>query len=62
MRRRPLEFEAGDLVLIKVTPMKGVIQFGKKNKLTLVQNVDTMTVFNRRGNISTTVFYPSWNR
>ncbi|GJX87865.1 ribonuclease H-like domain-containing protein [Tanacetum coccineum] len=32
-RRKPLEFEVGDRVLIKVTPWKGVIHFGKKGKL-----------------------------
>ncbi|GJV46429.1 putative reverse transcriptase domain-containing protein [Tanacetum coccineum] len=32
-RRKPLEFEAGDQVLLKVSPWKGVIRFGKKGKL-----------------------------
>ncbi|GJZ86621.1 hypothetical protein Tco_0658231 [Tanacetum coccineum] len=32
-RRRPLEFEVGDKVMLKVTPWKGVIQFGKRGKL-----------------------------
>ncbi|GJS18480.1 putative reverse transcriptase domain-containing protein [Tanacetum coccineum] len=32
-RRKPLEFEVGDQVLLKVSPWKGVIQFGKKGKL-----------------------------
>ncbi|GJV07420.1 putative reverse transcriptase domain-containing protein [Tanacetum coccineum] len=31
--RKPLEFEVGDRVLLKVTPWKGVIRFGKKGKL-----------------------------
>jgi hypothetical protein len=30
---RPLEFEVGDCVFMKVSPMKGVIRFGKKRKL-----------------------------
>ncbi|GJS65195.1 putative reverse transcriptase domain-containing protein [Tanacetum coccineum] len=32
-RRKPLEFEECDHVLLKVSPWKGVIQFGKKGKL-----------------------------
>ncbi|GJU34480.1 hypothetical protein Tco_1182834 [Tanacetum coccineum] len=32
-RRKPLEFELGDRVLLKVTPWKGVVRFGKKGKL-----------------------------
>ncbi|KAL5573266.1 hypothetical protein UlMin_022863 [Ulmus minor] len=32
-RRRPLEFQVGDLVFLKVAPMKGVMRFGKKGKL-----------------------------
>ncbi|XP_076937424.1 uncharacterized protein LOC143605049 [Bidens hawaiensis] len=32
-RRRPLEFQEGDRVLLKVSPWKGVVRFGKKGKL-----------------------------
>ncbi|GKA54392.1 hypothetical protein Tco_0753341 [Tanacetum coccineum] len=32
-RRRPLEFEVGDKVMLKVAPWKGVIRFGKRGKL-----------------------------
>ncbi|GKB62178.1 hypothetical protein Tco_0918364 [Tanacetum coccineum] len=32
-RRRPLEFSVGDYVLLKVSPWKGVVRFGKKGKL-----------------------------
>ncbi|KAI3743880.1 hypothetical protein L1987_56947 [Smallanthus sonchifolius] len=32
-RRKPLEFQVGDLVLLKVSPWKGVIRFGRKGKL-----------------------------
>ncbi|GJR81483.1 hypothetical protein Tco_0152268 [Tanacetum coccineum] len=33
-RRKPLEFSAGDYVLLKVSPWKGVVHFRKKGKLT----------------------------
>ncbi|GKD57383.1 putative reverse transcriptase domain-containing protein [Tanacetum coccineum] len=32
-RSKPLEFEVGDMVLLKVSPWKGVIHFGKRGKL-----------------------------
>ncbi|KAJ0755697.1 putative nucleotidyltransferase, Ribonuclease H [Helianthus annuus] len=32
-RRKPLEFEVGDRVLLKVSPWKGVVRFGKRGKL-----------------------------
>ncbi|GKA81979.1 putative reverse transcriptase domain-containing protein, partial [Tanacetum coccineum] len=33
MRRNPLEFEVGDKVMLKVSPWKGAIHFGKRGKL-----------------------------
>ncbi|KAF5765311.1 putative nucleotidyltransferase, Ribonuclease H [Helianthus annuus] len=32
-RRKPLEFAVGDRVLLKVSPWKGVVRFGKRGKL-----------------------------
>nr|GEY87918.1 putative reverse transcriptase domain-containing protein [Tanacetum cinerariifolium] len=32
-KRKPLEFSVGDYVLLKVSPWKGVVRFGKKGKL-----------------------------
>ncbi|GJY23095.1 hypothetical protein Tco_0396753, partial [Tanacetum coccineum] len=32
-RRKPLEFEVGDKVMLKVSPWKGVIHFGKRGKV-----------------------------
>ncbi|GJX80031.1 putative reverse transcriptase domain-containing protein [Tanacetum coccineum] len=33
VRRKPLEFQVGDKVMLKVLPWKGVIHFGKREKL-----------------------------
>ncbi|GKF17893.1 hypothetical protein Tco_0062811, partial [Tanacetum coccineum] len=33
VRRKPLEFQIGDKVMLKVSPWKGVIRFGKRGKL-----------------------------
>nr|GEU97291.1 reverse transcriptase domain-containing protein [Tanacetum cinerariifolium] len=33
VRRKPLEFQVGDHVMLKVKPRKGVIRFGKRGKL-----------------------------
>ena len=32
-RRTPLEFQVGDLVLLRVSPMRGVFRFGRRGKL-----------------------------
>ncbi|GKD84752.1 hypothetical protein Tco_1355906 [Tanacetum coccineum] len=33
IRRKPLKFQVGDRVMLKVSPCKGVIRFGKRGKL-----------------------------
>nr|GEZ02331.1 putative reverse transcriptase domain-containing protein [Tanacetum cinerariifolium] len=35
LKRKPIEFEVGDRVMLKVSPWKGVIRFGKRGKLNL---------------------------
>ncbi|GJV39348.1 putative reverse transcriptase domain-containing protein [Tanacetum coccineum] len=32
-KRKPMEFEVGDMVMLKVSPWKGVVRFGKQGKL-----------------------------
>ncbi|GJW98249.1 hypothetical protein Tco_0180057 [Tanacetum coccineum] len=33
VRRKPMKFQVGDMVMLKVSPWKGVIRFGKRGKL-----------------------------
>ncbi|KAA0042391.1 ty3-gypsy retrotransposon protein [Cucumis melo var. makuwa] len=40
VRRKNLEFEVGDMVFLKVAPMKGVLRFKKKGKLNPTHVVD----------------------
>ena len=35
VRRRELEFQVDDWIFLKVSPMKGVMRFGKKGRLVL---------------------------
>ncbi|GJS83340.1 putative nucleotidyltransferase, ribonuclease H [Tanacetum coccineum] len=39
VRRKPLEFEVGDKVMLKVSPWKGVVRFGKRGKLSPHENL-----------------------
>ncbi|XP_049372615.1 uncharacterized protein LOC125837564 [Solanum verrucosum] len=49
VRRRDLEFEVDDWVYLKVSPMKGVIRFGKKRKLS-PQYIGSYGISKRIGN------------
>ncbi|GKC58446.1 hypothetical protein Tco_1086044 [Tanacetum coccineum] len=33
LKRKPMEFQVGDRVMLKVSPWKGVVRFGKRRKL-----------------------------
>ncbi|GJR94060.1 hypothetical protein Tco_0266234 [Tanacetum coccineum] len=33
LKRKPMEFQVGDKVMLKVSPWKGVVHFGKRGKL-----------------------------
>ncbi|GJX38674.1 hypothetical protein Tco_0251977 [Tanacetum coccineum] len=33
LKRKPMEFHVGDKVMLKVSPWKGVVRFGKRRKL-----------------------------
>ncbi|GKB86911.1 retrotransposon protein, putative, ty3-gypsy subclass [Tanacetum coccineum] len=50
-RRKPLEFEVGDKVLLKVSPWKGVMRFGKRGKLAL-RYVGPFEIFERIGPVA----------
>jgi len=49
--RRPLEFEVGDKVFLKVSPMKGVRRPGNKNKL-VPRYVGPFEIFDRIGPVA----------
>nr|GEX18857.1 retrotransposon protein, putative, Ty3-gypsy subclass [Tanacetum cinerariifolium] len=50
-RRNPLEFNVDDKVLLKVSPWKGVIRFGKRNKL-LLRYVGPFEIVERVGPVA----------
>ncbi|WMV51220.1 hypothetical protein MTR67_044605 [Solanum verrucosum] len=52
-RKRDLEFEVGDWVYLKISPMKGVMRFGKKGKLS-PRYVEPYEILKRveRGNVN----------
>ncbi|GJW56723.1 putative reverse transcriptase domain-containing protein [Tanacetum coccineum] len=60
-RRKPLEFEVGDRVLLKVTPWKGVFCFGKKGQLAL-RYVGLFDILERIGLVAYRLRLPKeWN-
>ncbi|KAL5546672.1 hypothetical protein UlMin_006359 [Ulmus minor] len=57
-RRRPLEFQVGDLVFLKVAPMKGVMCFGKKGKLSL-RYIGPFEILEKIGKVAYKLALPS---
>ena len=51
MRRRPLEFEVGDHVFLKVMPKRGVVRFGKRWKL-LPRFIGPFEILERIGTVA----------
>ena len=51
MRRRPLEFEVWDHVCLKVMPKRGVVRFGKREKL-LPRFIGPFEVLERIGTVA----------
>ena len=51
VRRRPLEFEVGDHVFLKVMPNRGVVRFGKRRKLS-PRFIGTFEILERVGIIA----------
>ena len=51
VRRRPLEFEVGDHVFLKVMPKRGVVRFGKRGKLS-TRFIGPFEIFERIGSVA----------
>ncbi|GJV20500.1 hypothetical protein Tco_1369520 [Tanacetum coccineum] len=58
VRRRPLEFNVGDKVMLKVSPWKGVIHFRKRGKLS-PQYIRPFKVLERVGPVAYKLELPS---
>src|SRR5262249_35692068 len=50
-KRRDVSFEVGDHVFLKISPMKGVLRFGKKGKLS-PRYIGPFEILERVGNVS----------
>ncbi|GJZ92491.1 hypothetical protein Tco_0664556 [Tanacetum coccineum] len=56
-KRKPMEFEVGDRVMLKVSPWKGVVRFGKRGKLNPRREPEFTSELKIRSNKNTTTLH-----
>ncbi|GJR15790.1 putative reverse transcriptase domain-containing protein [Tanacetum coccineum] len=57
LKRKPMEFQVGDRVMLKVSPWKGVVRFGKRGKLN-PRYVGPFKVLEKVGSIAHKLGFP----